>query len=299
MELSWPMKLRIAAAAGVGVVLIGIAGWPLVAPAEPFGIVSAATVSLGGAISLAALAFSAGLLAYFVSWPYGRQIAVLAVPSGLALWAVRCGNMAAMMQMKPTVGQRLQILTALKYEPVFWLAIVAAGFLAVWVGRKISSQKAGTAQTQKNSKWWLNMGLSAAVAVVFSVLIGRFCIGILAADVRIFDSKLGSAAAQPAVGQIVFAVLVSFGLAGFAVKKFLNAGYIWPIISAAFITAFVNATYVKQDILAHFAGRLPAVFFPHPVLCILPVQMVAFGTLGSIIGYWLAIRYNYWRKHEI
>jgi len=27
--------------------------------------------------------------------------------------------------------------------------------------------------------------------------------------------------------------------------------------------------------------------------------MVAFGTIGSIAGYWMAIRYDYWRKHEI
>ncbi|GAI88636.1 unnamed protein product, partial [marine sediment metagenome] len=29
------------------------------------------------------------------------------------------------------------------------------------------------------------------------------------------------------------------------------------------------------------------------------VQMVALGTLGSIAGYWMGIRYDFWRKHEI
>ena len=29
------------------------------------------------------------------------------------------------------------------------------------------------------------------------------------------------------------------------------------------------------------------------------VLMVAFGALGSIAGFWLAVRYNYWRKHEL
>lgn len=298
MELSWPMKLRIAAAAGVGVVLIGIVGWPLAVPTDPFGAVLAGNVGFSGAIGLAALAFSAGLLAYFVSWPYGSQIAGLAVPAGLAIWAVRGGNMAAMMQMRPTASQQIQLFTALKLEPLFWLAVVAVGFLAVCLGRKISSKKTNSAQTQEKPNRRLNIYLSAALAVVASVLIGHFCIGILAVDVTIIDSKLGSAVAQPAVGQVVFAVLVSFGLAGFVVKKFLNAGYIWPIIASALVTPFASTTYVKEDILAHFTGHLPAVFFPHPVACILPVQMVAFGTLGSIIGYWLAIHYNYWRKHE-
>ena len=53
MELSWPMKLRIAAAAGVGVVLIGIVGWPLAVPTDPFGAVLAGNVGFSGAIGLA------------------------------------------------------------------------------------------------------------------------------------------------------------------------------------------------------------------------------------------------------
>jgi hypothetical protein len=43
----------------------------------------------------------------------------------------------------------------------------------------------------------------------------------------------------------------------------------------------------------------PAAFFPNSVISILPIQMVAFGTLGSVAGYWMAIRYEYWRKHEM
>jgi hypothetical protein len=56
-------------------------------------------------------------------------------------------------------------------------------------------------------------------------------------------------------------------------------------------------TYVKQSTLQRLAQEWPVVFFPNAVISILPVQIVAFGTLGSITGYWLAVRYNYWRKH--
>ena len=93
------------------------------------------------------------------------------------------------------------------------------------------------------------------------------------------------------------ALLVSFGVAAFVVRKFLNVGYIWPMLSTALVTGFVSAVYLKQDVLEHLVQRWPAVFFSHPAASILPVQMVAFGTLGSIAGYWLAISYNYWRKH--
>jgi hypothetical protein len=72
MELSWAMKLRIAAAAGIGTVLIGILAWPLTAPSETTG-----AVSQTGAFILLVLALLAGVMAYFVSRPYDREIAIL------------------------------------------------------------------------------------------------------------------------------------------------------------------------------------------------------------------------------
>ncbi|MHC4571517.1 MAG: hypothetical protein ACYS0C_05525, partial [Planctomycetota bacterium] len=221
MELSWLMKLRIAAAVAVGVVLIGVLAWPLAAPAEPFGAVLADNLSFAGAITLAALAFLAGFIAYFLSWPHGREIGILAVPSGLAIWAVRCGDMAGLMQANPTLAQRQAIFAALKWEPVFWLAIVAAGFGGILLGQKITAKsEPGKSEDNSNSK--LHFCLNSLFALAGSVLIAQFCIRIFAQDVRIFDPRLGSVMAQPAIGQIVFAVLVSFGIAAFVFKKFLD-----------------------------------------------------------------------------
>jgi len=293
------MRLRIAVSVATGAILIGILAWPLAAPPEPFGAVSliAGTISFGGTITLAALAVLAGFIAYFLSWPYGREIGILAAPSGLAIWAVRCGSMTSLVRINPTIAQRQALFATLKWEPVFWLAVVAAGFAGVLVGQKILCPKPEPDKPKEKSNSKSNIYLNAAIALVGSVLIAQFCISILAQDVRIFDSKLGSVLAQPAVGQIVFAVFVSFGVAAFVVKKFLNVSYIWPIIASALVTAFAVSTHVKQDVLQHLVQHWPAVFFSNAVTSILPVQMVAFGSLGSIAGYWLAVRYNYWRKH--
>ena len=296
MELSWLMRLRIAAAVATGVILIGILAWPLAAPAEPFGAVLADNLSFAGAITLAALAFLASFIAYFLSWPYGREIGILAVPSGLAIWAVRGSGMAGVMQAYPTLAQRQAIFASFKWEPVFWLAIVAAGFGGVLLGQKIAAKpQADKSEEKSDSK--LNINLNSIFALAGSVLIAQFCIRIFAQDVRIFDPRLGSVMAQPATGQIVFAVLVSFGITAFIFKKFLDVSYIWPTAASALVTGFVITAYVKQDILQYLVGHHPAVFFSDAVASILPVQMVAFGTLGSIAGYWLAVRYNYWRKH--
>jgi hypothetical protein len=43
----------------------------------------------------------------------------------------------------------------------------------------------------------------------------------------------------------------------------------------------------------------PAIFFSNTIIAVLPVQMIAFGALGSVAGYWMAFRYDYWRKHEM
>jgi len=103
--------------------------------------------------------------------------------------------------------------------------------------------------------------------------------------------------AQPAVGQIAFAVLFSFGVAAFVVKKFLNAAYIWPTIATVLVTAFSMHNYSRQ--ISYLAAKWPAVFFDNSAAAVLPVQMVAFGALGSVAGYWMAVRYDYWQKYEM
>ncbi len=130
-------------------------------------------------------------------------------------------------------------------------------------------------------------------AIVVSVIVAQFFIGV-------FAQNLGAAGivAQPAVGQILFGVTAAFAAAAFVVKKFLSLGYIWPAVASIFITAFAEVVYYRGETLQRFAETQPATFFPHSVLAILPVQLVTLGALGSVIGYWLAVKYDYWRKHE-
>ena len=301
MELSWPMKIRIGAAAGVGVLLIGILAWPLVSPADPFMVVS--MPSFSGAVLLIGLAVLVGFLAYFVAYPYGGQIGVLAVPAGLAVWAVRCGGMSNLLAINPEVAGRQDIFAMLKWEPIFWIAVVVCGFGGVFLAQKVYGPKnamqedeAGGEESKKHETK-LNKYLSMLVAFVGSGLIAQFFIKILAQDVSVLDNRLGSVVGQPSVGQIALAVSVSFCIAAFIVKKFLNASYVWPILSCALVTFFAITTYAKLEVLELLAINWPPVFFANAITSILPVQIVAFGAIGSIGGYWLAIQFNYWRQY--
>lgn len=297
MELTWLMRLRIAGAMAAGVILIGILCWPFAAPAEPAGVVLAKNITFGGAVILACAAFVAGFIGYFVSWPYGREIGILAAPSGLAVWAMWSGSVGTLMQLNPTITRRQELFGTLKWEPVFWLFIVAVGFVGVLAGQRTRSKAEVLEDSQiavsKPGKY-----LNGIIAIAGSVLAALFCIGILAQDVKVFDGISGYVMGQPAIGQIVFGVLAAFGFVAFLAKVFLDVNYIWSSIATSLVTMAAVTIYCKPRLLEHLVESWPAVFFSNSVISILPVQMVAFGTLGSIAGYWLAVRYTYWRKEE-
>jgi hypothetical protein len=303
------MKLRIAAAAAAGILLIGILAWPIASPQEPLGIVS--QPGLRGGFVLIILAFFTGILGYFFSWPYGREIGILAVPAGLCVWAIRGGSIANVIQQHPAIADRQAFYSALRWEPFFWLAVVGAGFLAVYLAHKLipnSTQKESVPQEMERrgnlkSRHKPNVpvpqGVNVMIAVIGSIAIAHIFISMFAQDVRLPDKWLGYVIAQPAKGQIVFAVLAGFAAAAFVVKKFLDSSYVWPASASVLLMFYACFRYARPEILRYLAQEHPANFFSSALVCILPVQMVALAAIGSVAGYWLAVRFNYWREHEI
>lgn len=292
----------------VGAAVIGVYFWPKVAPADPFGVVSvvSGTISYLDVIALLGMAFGIGLVSYFLSWPYGSRIGILAVPAGLAVWAVRGGDMGTLMQLNTSVERREQLFAMMSLEPLLWLAIIGAGFLGAFAGWELirpakgaETEKPVNPAEQKAGKFKLGDYISVIAAIVGSAVVGQFFIGIFARDFAILDATYGVAVSQPATAQIVFAALVAFGIVGFLVKKVLNLNYLCPMAATCLITVIATRTYGKEDVLAYFASRWPAVFFSSPVLAVLPIQVVVFGTIGSIAGYWLAVSYDYRRHNEV
>jgi hypothetical protein len=315
MELTWAIRLRIAIAAAVGIAVIGIYAWPMVAPTDEFGVVSIlnSRIGAGDAIVIGAMAFCIGLVCYFLSWPYGSRIGILAVPFGLSVWAARSGNMGTLMQLDTSIVRREEIFSTMCWEPILWLGIVAAGFLGVFVASQIihpvesispQTDKPATktasksAQPDKSSKRGVGEIVNVIVAIIGSAIIAQLFIGMFARDYTILDVASGAVVAQPANSQIIFAILVAFAISSFIVQKVLKLDYLWSIISSCLVTPFAISTYGKHDVIEYFAGHWPAVFFPNSVLAVLPIQVVSVGTIGAVIGYWIAIRLEYWRQHE-
>ncbi|MCX5645456.1 MAG: hypothetical protein NTZ17_12395 [Phycisphaerae bacterium] len=293
MELTWINKLRIAAVAALGIVVIGLSAWPLAAPADPLSPVRAWSISPFGTMTLLILAFGLGFAGYFIAWPHGREIGILAVPFGLLVWAGRSGPMRVLTQASNQPSEREALVSSLRFEPIYWLLIVAAGFAGVLFAQRLRGLAREEGKNEERSQALFL--LPACFAVAATVLLAHFFVGVFAQDVA---TSHNVAATQPRIGQIIFAVISAFAIAAFLIKKFTNLSYIWPAIGSVLITGFAQVVYGNAQAVRQFAETRPATFFPHSALTILPVQFVVLGTLGSILGYWMAVRYDWWRKHE-
>lgn len=309
MELTWTNKLRIAAVAALGIIVIGLLAWPLAAPADPLAPVRASNMTFLGRMALLLLAFGVGFAGYFIAWPHGREMGILGVPFGLAVWAARSGPMRILTQAAHQPDGRQALVSSLRFEPLYWFLVVAAGFAGVLVAqhlrRAAGSAPGSTADPlppsgpatadQPAPRPNTNAYVTAALAVLASVLLAHFFVGVFAQDVA---TSSNVPATQPPIGQILFAVIGAFAVAAFAVKKFAHLSYLWPAVATMFLTAFAQILYYHGQALRTFAETRPATFFAHNALAILPVQFVALGTLGSVLGYWMAVRYDWWRTHD-
>lgn len=295
MELSWINKLRIGAVITLGIVIIGVLAWPLAAPDDPMSPVRSSDIGFVGTLLLGALSFAVGAVSFFVAWPHGREIGVLAVPFGLAAWAIRSGPMLSLTQSHTTAQARQGLVQSLLFEPVYWLLIVAAGFAGVLVARRISANqtsKAGLAKLQSCFK--SNTAVIGLLALVVAVLLSIFFFGVFAQGL---PTSGKAPAAQPPRGQIVFAGIAAFAVAGFVIKKFFDLSYAWTTLATTLVVPFATMAYYRSDTIRKFAETQPAACFPHAIFAFLPVQIVALGAIGSVIGYWLAMQYDYWRQH--
>lgn len=300
MELSWLMRLRIVAAMAVGVVLLGILPSGLVTPPDPEGAITIfnGAISVTDIIICLGLAFLAGFIAFFVSYPYGCEIGVFAAPAGLCAWVLTSGDMFSLLIINNTLTARLELYKIMQYEGVVWLAVVAAGYVGVHAARKLIKFKPPHIEIHSDPAPKANNPVNIAISMLLTVVIAYFVIQVLAQDVRYGDERVKSVVGQPGVGQIGFAVLVSFGLSAFVAKRYLDVSYMFCVIASA-LMVFVSIGLVasKSGVIEYMIETWPTAFYPNSICAVLPLQMVSFAAIGAIIGYWIAVKMLYHKKH--
>lgn len=300
MELSIINRIRIGAVLAIGIIVMGFLAWPLVAADDPL----AAVTLYGGQIDIVSmilcvvLAFVVGVVSYFVSYPYGYEMGPLAVPAGVATWACRGGDMTSVIRMHNTLEGRTALYAAMKWEGLFWLLLIAAGFAGVYIAMKISRGKPGSEYSiDQGGSSPMNKTLNIILAIIATVVVALILIGLFARDVNMFDSELGLVTGQPSIGQVAFAVMVAFGVAAFLARNILNVDYRYPAVASVLLMLFAMTVYTKQDVMKYMIENWPAAFYTRAICAMLPIQVVSFAFLGSITGFWLAIKFDYWHKH--
>ena len=300
MELTTPMKIRIAVVCAIGAGIIGFGAFGFVRPETPMNALTmfSGNISVMDAVVCAFLAFLSGFLAYLAAYPYGKQLAGLAVPVGLAVWAFRSGTMASLMQINKSVSLRGQIYSKFQLESILWLSVVAAGFAGLFAAKTFFKLKEAQTLDDVTPETRKSQAINIAAAIVITVVITHFAIGIFAQDVRQFDisGELGYVIGQPSTGQIAFAVILSFAIAAFVAKYYLSVSYYYVIISSVLLMVWTARAYGNPDILEHMVNYWPANFFARSTCAILPFQMISFAAIGSIAGYWAAVQWTHSKK---
>ena len=298
MELSWLTRIKVAAVLSLGIIVWGVGIWHFIVIKDPMGAVTlSGNITVTHIAIMAGIAFAAGFAAYFIGWPYGREIGILAVPSGLAAWAIRSGDMAEIMRTHADIAQRQELYRSLGWEGIVWFAIAAAGYCGVMIAAKLIPSSGVPAEIHPPTSKSKTV-VRDIFALVAATMVAAAGISMLAKDVAFNDKTLGIVLGQPANRQIAFAAVVSFGLAAFVVKRFWEASYIWPAIATVIVSFVAMNLAGSGGTPDYMTSNWPANFFSQPMYAILPIQIISFGVIGSVIGYWLAVRFKYWQTHH-
>jgi hypothetical protein len=298
-ELSWLTRTRIVIAYAIGVLAVIYS--PFHAPQTSANIFFSflnGFVNPSNLIIWAGASLALGFIVSAICTPYGFQIGVITVPAALSVWAFKSSDLSNLFQASPDVNSRLAVYSAIRFESFTWLILVLLGFAGAYAADKLLRRKDLNLPDKFAGYIKLQPSVAIGITLGATIIIASWLLNFLATDISYQDPKVGFVTGQPANLQIAFGVVVSFMICGFAAKLYLGANFIWPTIASAFVTLFSIVLYAKSSTFGYMAQNWPAVYFAKTSISIWPVQMVSFGALGSIWGYWLAARYRYWREFE-
>jgi hypothetical protein len=300
MEFNWFIRFRVAAAMLIGIILIAVFAGPKFYPYDPEGPVTfyEGSISVADFLFCAGLAFAAGFISFFVTYPYGAYIAPLAAPAGLAFLASH-GSMFSLMITHETLEKRQALYQAFRLEGFLWILLFLAGYAGVYLAWKVLGKSPprvpANALISKKQNNIINIITGAAITGVVAFII----IAILAQDVRLQDKQLGTVVGQPGQAQIAFAVLVAFGVAAYLTKYYLHVHYLGPSVFSAVFVLIISVLFgVQSDITSHMLKTWPASFYPKAISAITPIQMVSFAVIGSIAGFWIAIKHKHHKIYD-
>lgn len=288
IEQHWIDKVRIGAVLTFGAVVLGIFCWPLVAAGTDREAVVFfnSIISLQDGLLILLASYATGAAAYFIGSPNGKYTAMAAVPMGIGVWAMRSGTMAALLTYNHELALHRDIYMSLRWEGVFWFMALIAGYLGVKTACKICNDGCNEIDIRKQNPGEIVLPLVVTCAIAWLL------VNLLAQSPKLPTKQFGVLYSQPRNAQIAFALLAGFGVAGYAVKRFMKVGFEIPAI-ATVVFSLAAAIFSGKEEIQSISMNMPAAFFKHPVSAIMPIHIITFGTLGILLGYSIAILGNH------
>lgn len=293
-NVHWLMRIRILGSMAVGAVLIGFLLWPKIAPIDPLGAVSlyGKTFSATDIFLCLLASFLAGAGGCLVAYPYGKTIGLLAVPTGLAVWTFQSGTVHSLLLTHSALEQRLAVYRFFRWEPLFWLALLACGAAGVWLASRFLGPDKTPVVSSGTPKPARTRVVFILVAILASVVTVQLTVGLFAQDVRYPDTRIGSVTGQPGNRQIALALLASFAIAGAAIKHFLDCNHYWAVLAAPILYFIALSVSCGNEILEYMTQNWAVAYFPNAICAILPIQFVSFSAIGALAGEWLVVKYK-------
>ena len=133
MEIPLIVKIKLTAVIAAGALTFWFLGWPNIQPDNPSNPISVVlrsdTVTFIGIV--AGLSALCTIIAYLLSGHHAKNIAPLAVPAGLTVWAVLTQGFDRLLLLNNTVDERVGLFRSLLFDAIFWFIPIILSYIII------------------------------------------------------------------------------------------------------------------------------------------------------------------------
>ena len=300
----WMEKVYVQAACGVALAAAYFGLWHLVQLWDPTGPMAFLASGQGGElVTVAGLLLGMGLVAALVTLPARPEAAMLVGLSGLAGVAFRSGPMRVLLwDYRDYYAAPFKAFAPMAAETLLLGLLLGALALEVWLVRRLaecivpkwvfreelspaepSPDKAKSADKHAPGPWYIS-----ALAVV--LLEAAASAVLLAIMLR-----------SPERGQVSFALIVGFALSAMLIYQFFPMKmalpfWLAPVLVGVVVYLMGAMTHTYPDGPPWYHALMMSQ--DKPIRAALPLDWIALGGGGALLGYWLSRRAQYGRLVE-
>lgn len=289
-------KLRVLAAAGVAVVLIGYVGWTASRPPDPQVAITFTTSGLSLWTmwpTLLVLTIVAAAVGSAIAGPRLPEAGLLAAAVGLVGLDLHGGSMHTLLiyVADNSVTDRRHLMFLMIVDTILWAALLAVSWLVVnWVWQwvwgnqaAVPAEPSDTRTVQRKAPTLVDRLGGGSLALIITSIVAMLIIWMTVARTPV---------ANIARGQVIASVFFALYLGAMAARYFTGVNHARYYMAAPLAIAIIG--YLLGYIQANMSwARGPLTAYaqlattpPHALARPLPIEYIAVGLAGAIIGYW-------------